>query len=98
MSEIVYIAIGFLVGCAYMASRRDHRCMKTFEQVDQEVRDELTLRRNLVASLKEDLAYSKRKIQAKQAEIDRLMLEYCPSEMTEGQLSEWKANQRSIDL
>lgn len=30
----------------------------------------------------------------KQAEIDRLMLEYCPDEMTAEQLAEWSAHQR----
>lgn len=30
---------------------------------------------------------------AKQAEIDRLMLEYCPGEMTAGQVAEWGKNQ-----
>jgi chromosome segregation ATPase len=31
---------------------------------------------------------------AKQAEIDRLMLEYCPDEMTTDQMAEWAAHQR----
>jgi hypothetical protein len=35
-----------------------------------------------------------RQIQAKQAEIDRLMLEYCPSEMTPEQIEEWGRHQR----
>jgi len=29
-----------------------------------------------------------------QAKIDRLMLEYCPNEMTEAQLVEWESHQR----
>lgn len=33
---------------------------------------------------------------AKQAEIDRLMLEYCPDEMTPEQVAEWAASQRPV--
>ena len=32
-----------------------------------------------------------------QAQIDRLMLEYCPDEMTPEQLSEWARNQRAVE-
>lgn len=35
-------------------------------------------------------------IRSKQCEIDRLMLEFCPDEMTEEQLAEWKSNQRFV--
>lgn len=38
----------------------------------------------------------RRALGAKQAEIDRLMLEYCPSEMTPEQIAEWGANQKPI--
>ena len=31
---------------------------------------------------------------AKQAEVDALMLEYCPSEMSQEQLDNWAAHQR----
>ena len=33
---------------------------------------------------------------AKQAQIDRLMLEYCPDEMTPEQVAEWAANQQPV--
>jgi hypothetical protein len=33
---------------------------------------------------------------AQQAEIDRLMLEYCPDEMTAEQLAEWGKHQRRV--
>lgn len=35
-------------------------------------------------------------IQAKQAEIDRLMLEFCPDEMTPEQMAEWERHQRGV--
>ena len=34
---------------------------------------------------------------AKQAQIDRLMLEYCPDEMTHEQMLEWGNNQRPVE-
>ena len=34
---------------------------------------------------------------AKQAQIDRLMLEYCPDEMTPEQMQEWGNNQRPVE-
>lgn len=32
-----------------------------------------------------------------QAKIDELMMEYCPEEMTEEQVQEWKKNQKPLD-
>lgn len=40
------------------------------------------------------LAEKDRKIAALQAQIDRLMLEYCPEQMTEEQFSTWASSQR----
>ncbi|MES2730012.1 MAG: hypothetical protein V4621_07980 [Pseudomonadota bacterium] len=37
-----------------------------------------------------------RAVQAKQAEIDRLMLEFCPGEMTAEQMAEWERHQRRV--
>jgi hypothetical protein len=36
--------------------------------------------------------------EALQAEIDRLMLEFCPDEMSEEQLAEWARHQRAVPL
>lgn len=35
-------------------------------------------------------------LDAKQAEIDQLMLEFCPDEMTEEQLNNWKCHQKAV--
>jgi hypothetical protein len=53
------------------------------------------LERELAATLKakED---AQRDAGAKQAEIDRLMLEFCPDEMTEQQLANWAAHQKPV--
>ena len=37
-----------------------------------------------------------KKCDAKQAQIDRLMLEFCPDEMTAEQLGEWGSNQKPV--
>lgn len=34
---------------------------------------------------------------SKQAEIDRLMLEFCPEEMTEDQKAEWAKHQKPLE-
>lgn len=36
-------------------------------------------------------------VAAKQAIIDRLMLEYCPDEMSEEQFEEWARHQRPVE-
>lgn len=38
----------------------------------------------------------KKRIDALQAKVDSLMLEFCPEDMTEGQLNNWKLNQNSF--
>ena len=40
----------------------------------------------------------KRELGEKQAEIDRLMLEYCPNEMTKEQMDNWESHQVKSDL
>lgn len=42
------------------------------------------------------LDWYRRELDAKQAKIDELMLEYCPDEMTEKQLVEWAKHQRVV--
>jgi hypothetical protein len=37
-----------------------------------------------------------RELNAKQAVLDRVMLEYCPGEMTEEQMTNWKKHQRPV--
>ena len=39
-----------------------------------------------------------RELNAKQAKIDALMLEYCPNEMTPEQIEEWGKHQRRVDI
>ena len=40
--------------------------------------------------------YLEKQLAAKQAEIDRLMIEHCPSEMSAEQIVEWAKHQRPI--
>ena len=48
--------------------------------------------RNL-CQLTDELAASRREVDALKAERDRLMLEFCPDEMTQQQKTEWAAHQ-----
>jgi predicted RNase H-like nuclease (RuvC/YqgF family) len=43
--------------------------------------------------MREEINNLKIKCSAKQAEIDRLMLEYCPEDMTAEQMKEWEEHQ-----
>jgi hypothetical protein len=47
----------------------------------------------LIFSTLDDLRALLARLDAKQAKIDRLMLEYCPDEMTPEQSAAWKAHQ-----
>jgi len=40
----------------------------------------------------------KRDYDALQAQIDRLMLEYCPDEMTDEQFENWAKHQRPVEM
>lgn len=48
-----------------------------------------------IADILEELADE---LEASQAEIDRLMLEFCPDEMTPEQLEEWGKHQRKLTI
>lgn len=52
----------------------------------------------LTEELKAENAELTKKLASKQAEIDQLMLEYCPDEMTQEQMEEWALAQRPTDL
>lgn len=47
-----------------------------------------------IRKLQETLAASEARIAQQQATIDRLMLEYCPDEMTPEQMERWAKSQR----
>lgn len=55
--------------------------------ISRELKEEIERRYNTYAELERQLA-------AKQAEVDALMLEYCPNEMSQEQLDNWAAHQR----
>ncbi len=44
-----------------------------------------------------DVLELRQQLAAKQAEVDALMLEYCPSEMSQEQLDNWAAHQRPVE-
>ena len=47
-------------------------------------------------SLYEEIESLRQQLAAKQSEVDALMLEYCPNEMTQEQLDNWAAHQRAV--
>lgn len=62
MIDFVFLIIGFVLGMMYRSERNQIADRKTFEQVDEEVRKELHLLRNLTKSLKEDVSYLRNKL------------------------------------
>ena len=63
MSEFIWMIIGFGFGIVVMLNRKEYRDQKTVEQLDVELRNELTLNKNLVKSLKGDVAFLKSRLQ-----------------------------------
>ena len=61
--------------------------------------DQLEKHEAAITALREALAEQAecKECGAKQAQIDRLMLEYCPDEMTHEQMQEWGNNQRPAE-
>lgn len=70
MSELVWILVGFGFGVMFMINLKEHRVMKTYEELDEALRNDLALHKNLVASLKVDLAFAKKKLASKEHQND----------------------------
>ena len=71
---------------------RDWFIPHTSEKAISKVRD--TMKCAIFHVVKTTVEKLERELQAKQAKIDRLMLEYCPDEVTPEQLHEWAIHQR----
>lgn len=52
----------------------------------------------LMEDLEQQLEQKEIELQAKQAQIDELMLEYCPSEMSVTQIDEWEQHQKPVKI
>lgn len=59
--------------------------------------DPVTAKGEYCLTLDELVAFGRAAAAAQQAEIDRLMLEFCPEEMAPEQLANWAAHQRPAD-
>lgn len=68
--EIIIFSGGVVLGFAVCSERMQSKEQKTFEQVDKEVRKELTRLQNLTNSLKDDVAYLRKKLAAAQAQLN----------------------------
>ena len=60
-NEIIYLGLGFGFGVLVMLNNKEWRQQKTYEQLDEELRKELAINKNLVESLKKDLAWAKQR-------------------------------------
>jgi hypothetical protein len=56
----------------------------------------VTIEKSHYDALHAEVEALRAQVGAKQAEIDRLMLEYCPDEMTPEQVAEWGKHQRPV--
>ena len=68
--ELIIFAGGLVVGFAISSERMQLKEQKTFEQVDEEVRKELTRLQNLTNSLKADVVYLRKKLAAAQDQLN----------------------------
>jgi hypothetical protein len=59
MNEIIWFFIGLGFGMVIMLTRKRDKEIKSYEQLDEELRKDLALNKNLVDSLKKDLAFYK---------------------------------------
>ncbi|MGB8517308.1 MAG: hypothetical protein WCD45_05410 [Gallionella sp.] len=59
---IIYFGVGIFFGFTVAYNRKDYRQEKTFEQVDEKVRNDLERYRNLSESLKEDIKFLKSRV------------------------------------
>ena len=64
MNEIIYLSIGLIFGCVIMLNRKEYREQKTYEQLDEQLRKDLTTYKNLSESLAADLRWAKQRIEA----------------------------------
>ena len=61
------------------------------------LRQQLDAANTLINKYREETTSLRQQVAAKQAEVDALMLEYCPSEMSQEQLNNWAAHQRPAE-
>ncbi|NNM80014.1 MAG: hypothetical protein HKM01_06130 [Gallionella sp.] len=59
---IIYFGVGVFFGLTVAYNHKDYRQEKTFEQVDEKVRNDLERYRNLSESLKEDIKFLKSRV------------------------------------
>lgn len=72
------------------------RVRRVVTEADRRIRARYVALDTELAQLYEAALNQARTIRAKQAEIDRLMWEYCPSEMTPEQIAEWERHQAAV--
>lgn len=71
MTELIWLVLGFGFGIIVMLNNKEYRQQKTYEQLDEALRKELALNKNLVESLKKDLAWVKQKNATLKDQLER---------------------------
>lgn len=64
LGEFIFFFLGAAVGASWMLNRAGNKELETFEQMDERLRKELALHKNLTNSLKADVAYLRKKLYA----------------------------------
>lgn len=72
MLDVIIFLGGLVLGFAICSERAQNKEQKTFEQVDEEVRKELSRLHNLTDSLKNDVTYLRKKLAAAHDQIREL--------------------------
>ena len=67
------------------------------EKLEQQLTETEEFCKGEMARSRERSSRLRQQLAAKQAEVDALMLEYCPSEMSQEQLNNWAAHQRPAE-
>jgi len=67
--------------------------LRRLQAENEALRAEIEADERNLCQLTDELAASRREVDALKAERDRLMLEFCPDEMTQQQKTEWAAHQ-----
>lgn len=83
---------------AIREKRNTHRlgipCCCEFDDDGETILGMCSVHAETIRKLERENAELRKALGAKQAQIDSLMLEYCPDEMTQEQMGEWERHQR----
>lgn len=62
MADYIYLGLGIIFGGIIVLNYKGHKEQLTYEQVDEKIRTDLAMYKNLSESLKVDVAYLKQQL------------------------------------